>query len=150
MFNNLIFNEWWPLWLVWILQGLFCWHNVWAYRKKMLAQDERFGLPLESPPRPVAVFAPIKGVDRNFNDFVEGLLDQDYPDYRLIITVESVDDPAYAAVRKRLGFPAQIMFWNKFRGSGRPVRGAWPMVCGRCAFTWRVWPSIPARRCTIS
>ena len=126
MFDNVALNEWWPLWVAWILQGLFCWYNVWAYRKKMLAQDERFGMPLDNPPRPVAVFAPIKGVDRNFNDFVDGLLDQDYPDYRLIITVESVDDPAYAALRERLGLAGSNHVLEK-------MEGQWPAGSPRLA-----------------
>jgi hypothetical protein len=70
---------------------------IWAAR---VAQ--RFGVrlprlvqkavPLEGFPR-VAVILPIKGVDDDTHSNIQAILDQDYPDFRLIFAVESDKDP---------------------------------------------------------
>lgn len=99
-----ILTTWWPLWLAWFLHGLFGWYNVWAYRKKMIAQDELNARKPEKPIRPAAVFIPIKGVRSNFIPFFDGLLNQNYPDYHVVITVETEEDATFAAVCRYLGF----------------------------------------------
>ncbi len=69
----------------------------------MIAQDELLAQKPEKPIRPAAVFIPIKGVRSNFKAFLDGLLNQDYPDYHLVITVETEEDPTYAALCHYLG-----------------------------------------------
>ena len=72
-----------------------------------LAQRFGFRLPrvaarpvqLDAFPR-VAVILPIKGVDDDTHINIHALLDQDYPDYRLIFTVESEQDPVLAPLEK--------------------------------------------------
>ncbi len=70
----------------------------------MIAQDEVIARTPEKPIRPAAVFIPIKGIGTNFTAFFDGLLNQDYPDYHLVITVETEEDPTFAAVCRYLGF----------------------------------------------
>jgi cellulose synthase/poly-beta-1,6-N-acetylglucosamine synthase-like glycosyltransferase len=48
----------------------------------------------------VAVILPIKGVDDDTHANVQSLLDQDYPEYRLIFAVESDDDPVLGILEK--------------------------------------------------
>jgi ceramide glucosyltransferase len=48
---------------------------------------------------PVAVIVPIKGVDQQTAENIRALLDQDYPNYRLIFAVESADDPVCELLR---------------------------------------------------
>jgi len=48
---------------------------------------------------PVAVIVPIKGVDEHTSENLRALLDQDYPYYRLIFSVESSDDPVCELLR---------------------------------------------------
>jgi len=79
---------------------------IWAAR---LAQ--RFGFRLaryvhrpiviegDTYPR-VAVILPIKGVDDDTHANIESLLNQDYPEYRLIFAVESDDDPVVNILEK--------------------------------------------------
>lgn len=79
--------------------------SIWALR---IAQ--RFGMRLpRNATRPieehgdyprVAVVLPIKGVDDDTHANIQALLDQDYPDYRLIFAVESDDDPVVAVLEK--------------------------------------------------
>ncbi len=78
---------------------------IWAIR---IAQ--RFGMRLprkiaheseECDRRPnVAVILPIKGVDDDTHLNVQALLNQDYPQYRLIFTVESDQDPVLPVLEK--------------------------------------------------
>ena len=70
----------------------------------MIAQDELIARKPEKPIRPAAVFIPIKGVRSNFKPFFDGLLNQDYPDYHVVVTVETEEDPTFAAVCRYLGF----------------------------------------------
>lgn len=44
---------------------------------------------------PAVVIVPFKGVDIDLPDNVHSLCEQDYPDYELLLVVESSDDPAY-------------------------------------------------------
>lgn len=47
----------------------------------------------------VAVIAPIKGIDAQTPENIAALLNQDYPNYRVIFTVQSLDDPVCAVIR---------------------------------------------------
>jgi cellulose synthase/poly-beta-1,6-N-acetylglucosamine synthase-like glycosyltransferase len=50
----------------------------------------------------VAVIIACKGLEADFESNVSSFLCQDYPDYQVIFSVASVDDPAYQALRTRL------------------------------------------------
>ena len=88
---------------VWLVALLLA---IWAAR---IAQ--RFGFRLEryvhrpiviegdTYPR-VAVILPIKGVDDDTHANIQSLLNQDYPEYRLIFAVESDDDPVVNILEK--------------------------------------------------
>jgi hypothetical protein len=52
---------------------------------------------LKRVPR-VAVLVAVKGHNIQLDPFLSSLLDQDYPDYRVVFGVESADDPAVAAI----------------------------------------------------
>jgi len=47
----------------------------------------------------VVVLCPCKGIDDEFEKNVKSILDQDYPDFRVIFVVESADDPAFAVLQ---------------------------------------------------
>ena len=47
----------------------------------------------------VAVIAPIKSVDANTRENIAALLNQDYPNYRVIFAVQSADDPVCDLIR---------------------------------------------------
>jgi len=49
--------------------------------------------PLEPVQPAVAVILPLKGVDEDTEQNIAALLKQDYPNYRLIFTIESANDP---------------------------------------------------------
>lgn len=64
---------------------------------------------IDNPPAdylpPISVILPCKGLDPGFKDNLRKLLDQDYvkdgkPQFEVIFTVASADDPAYAAIEE--------------------------------------------------
>ncbi len=82
------------------------------YRKRMRWQDERLEAQLDKPPHPAALLSPMKGVRHNFEPYINGLLNQDYPDYQLIFSVESTREPLYTKLRDRLGLSDEKLIWN--------------------------------------
>ncbi|GAB6062215.1 glycosyltransferase [Deferrisoma palaeochoriense] len=52
---------------------------------------------------PVTLILPCKGVDPGFEQNVEALLSQNYPDYEVIFTLATRDDPAWAALERLAG-----------------------------------------------
>nr|AHZ46170.1 glycosyl transferase [uncultured bacterium 12-5D] len=91
----------WILWSAWILQGVFCLYNIRAYPRLMRSQIASLN-GSESPRQPAAVIVPIKGVTNLTEAFLEGLLQQDYPEYRIFFCFESDDDPAAQLLREEL------------------------------------------------
>ncbi|WP_404790309.1 glycosyltransferase [Altericista sp. CCNU0014] len=64
---------------------------------------------LEAPTPPITVVLCVRGADPFLPACLEGLLNQDYPDYRLRITIDSPDDPAWAVVERTVkGHPAAV------------------------------------------
>ena len=85
---------------VWALALLLA---IWAFRvAQMFARRirRRFGQPIEPVFPTVAVILPIKGVDHDTQANIIALLNQDYPHYRLLFSVESEDDPAIALIER--------------------------------------------------
>jgi cellulose synthase/poly-beta-1,6-N-acetylglucosamine synthase-like glycosyltransferase len=70
---------------------LLVWHFVW-----------RVGRPASAPAMPrVAVVVAVKGHDIEFDGFLDRVLAQDYPAYRVIFGVEAADDEAVRAIEAR-------------------------------------------------
>ncbi len=80
------------LWTIWVL-GAFL--SVWQVRKfaGYLVRPNRFTGSAYLPPATVIV--PFKGLDQDLPACLAAHCRQDYPDYRLVLVVESKDDPAY-------------------------------------------------------
>jgi Glycosyl transferase family 21 len=70
---------------------LLIWHFTWQLGRSPL---------IITGPRVVVVVA-VKGHGIQFDDFLEHLFEQDYPNYRVIFAVESEHDPAVAAIERR-------------------------------------------------
>ena len=85
---------------VWVLQSavaviktrkarrLFVAHRAWIDRGVEVPETKR-----------VALIIAVKGVSENFDRFLDFVLGQDYPDYRVIFVTESEEDPAHVALR---------------------------------------------------
>ncbi|PTM48442.1 glycosyl transferase family 21 [Phreatobacter oligotrophus] len=66
-------------------------YAAWKYRQLM----EQMGDPAQ--PAKALVIVPMKGQTPHTRAFLQSLLSQDHPDYRVVIAVESLADPAVAA-----------------------------------------------------
>ena len=82
------------------------------YRIRMRWQDERLSAPLEKPLLPAVLLAPMKGIRHNFEPYVGELLNQDYPNYHVIFSVESTRDPLYSKLRDRIGLSDDKLIWR--------------------------------------
>ncbi len=102
------------LWFFWVIQAAFAFRNVYMFLRRQKRRAKRGDLPAFAPP--AAVIVPVKG-DRGLLAHVRGLLEQRYPQYRLIFAVESMDDPAYRAIRDYCGVGGRFA---KVLDLGRP------------------------------
>lgn len=85
------------LWVCAMLQGL---PSLWDTIKFLRFMRSAAAAPPDRSYQPsAAVIMPCCGVDDELRQTVAALGSQDYPDYRVVFTFESADDPAYAAVR---------------------------------------------------
>jgi hypothetical protein len=76
---------------------------VWAFTRG-LGRPER----LERQPR-VAVIVAVKGHEHEFDGFLAALFAQDYPNWRVIFTVEAADDAAVSAIETyRRPYPDKV------------------------------------------
>lgn len=101
MFSGDLAWVWAAIWWAWVLQAGWSCYNQWHFLRRVRRWDRRHkhrdmkGLSFRGP---AVVIVAIKGVDERFERHIAGLTTQDYPQYRLIFTVESEDDPAHAAI----------------------------------------------------
>jgi glycosyltransferase involved in cell wall biosynthesis len=73
----------------------------------------------------VALFAPCKGLDLDFEANIRALFRQDYDNYEIIFIVENTDDPAYPAIRRAISehcwVPAHVIVAGRATDSGQKV-----------------------------
>ena len=77
---------------VWVVQAVVSAIQVRKFSRR-LDRPQRKGRKLFQPP--AVVIVPFKGLDIDLPEAVRSLCEQDYPDYELLLVVESEDDPAY-------------------------------------------------------
>ena len=107
--------HWWDLFLIalWALWGTQATLSMLQVRKfrRHLRRSDRPGFNEFRPP--AVVIVPFKGIDHEAVANLHGLFKQDYPQYRLILVVESEDDPAYGFLRSELtkldGVPVNLI-----------------------------------------
>jgi len=87
------------LWLAFAVAGL-AGALVFAHQRRKFG---RMRFPLPSPPPRVAVIVPMKGASAEAALCLAAMMDQDYPDYRVIVAVEAAGDPAHELARESPG-----------------------------------------------
>lgn len=85
------------VWTAAILVGIWALRIAQVFGNRMPRVAKR---KLDPMSLPVAVILPIKGVDVDTAENLQALLQQDYPNYRLIFAVENAQDPAVALIRE--------------------------------------------------
>lgn len=91
-----------PLWILWGLWLFMAWGSVWKVRKfsRLYTRTRRVEFDAYRPP--AVVIVPFKGIDTDLASGVHGLCTQDYPNYKLLLVVDSAEDPAYAVLAAEL------------------------------------------------
>ncbi len=96
--ESLIFIALLALWAAWALQGVVAsWQVVW-FAARINARRGRYG---DYQPR-AFVIVPFKGLERDLPGAIDSLCRQSYRDYRLLLVVESQEDPACAPLQREL------------------------------------------------
>lgn len=100
-------------WALWMLEAFASMVNALGYRRWSEAQDAAWAGGLEAVnQRPVALIVAIKGFDgENTPQFFESIRSQRYRRYRLLLTMESADDPVAPWLRERLGLAPGETRW---------------------------------------
>lgn len=97
--------------------------QTWEHRRYVRSCMRRLGT--AQPTGRVALFAPCKGLDLDLEANLRSLLQQDYDDYEINFIVESVDDPAYPAIRRAMAahpwVSARVVVAGRATDSGQKV-----------------------------
>jgi len=106
-----------------IVQSLLLALLTWEHRR--YAQSCMRGLGPHQATGRVALFAPCKGLDLDFEANLRALLRQDYDNYEITFIVENTDDPAYPAIRRAMAehpwTPARVVAAGPATDSGQKV-----------------------------
>lgn len=93
----------WTLWGLWMAQALLTALEVGGYARYRRWQESLWGHLLPADQQSAALIIAVKGFDpENTPHFFEAILAQDYPRYRVLITVESEKDPVVPWLRGML------------------------------------------------
>ncbi|MDF1751663.1 MAG: glycosyltransferase family 2 protein [Verrucomicrobiales bacterium] len=101
----------WIFWAVWVLLILIAVFRVIKFRLSLRKEKKIWG-DGSGPQKTAVVIVPIKGVTpRHTSDFFQSLLEQNYAKYRIIVTVETSDDPAAEWLSDQFGISLSTPVW---------------------------------------
>jgi len=87
------------LWTAWMVQAVLSAIQVRKFARLFVRKrHDRFA----AYRPPVSVIVPFKGLDPYLDEHLHGLFEQDYPDYELLLVVDSTADPVYQALLDEL------------------------------------------------
>ncbi len=106
-----------------IVESLLLALLTWEHRR--YARSCMRGLERHQPTGRVALFAPCKGLDLDFEANLRAILQQDYDNYEITFIVENTDDPAYPVIRRAIAehpwVPARVVVAGRATDSGQKV-----------------------------
>ncbi len=106
-----------------IVESLLLALQTWEHRR--YARSCMRSLERHQPAGRVALFAPCKGLDLDFEEYLRAVLRQDYDNYEVVFVVESVDDPAYPAIRRAMAdhswVPTRLIVAGRATDTGQKV-----------------------------
>ena len=79
-----------------IVNLIFAFRSI-IYRKTYLSKAKKYD---DSNPKSVALFIPCKGIEDHVDEYLNGMMQQDYPEYRLYFITESEKDPASPLIKE--------------------------------------------------
>ena len=120
----------WGFWAVWLLLVFAAVWRVIRFRLGLVREKSLWG-DGSGIQRPAAVIVPIKGVSPSHTSaFFQSLLEQDYSRYRLIVAVETSDDPAAEWLHSQFGVSLSNPEWTA-EDSERGFQNLRLVVAGR-------------------
>ncbi|MFZ0961601.1 MAG: glycosyltransferase [Terriglobia bacterium] len=96
---------WWPIRTFFVLGVMLLGQSAWSFAdgiRFFRSVRKRRNCPPGTYTPPAAVVIPCKGVDAGFDANLDCFLNQDYPDYQVVFTVATADDPACWQIQERL------------------------------------------------
>ena len=129
--GTLIEKVLWVIWVIWVVQILVSVLRVINFRfclgREIKSWDGGKGLQ-----RSAVVIVPIKGVSPSHtSDFFQSLLEQDYWNYRVIVAVETSDDPAAEWLFDQFGISLSNPVWAP-EEDGDGIQSLQLVVAGKC------------------
>ena len=79
-----------------IINLIFAFRSI-MYRKTYSSKAKKYD---DSNPLSVALFIPCKGIEDHVDEYLNGMLNQEYPEFRVYFITESEKDPATPLVRE--------------------------------------------------
>jgi cellulose synthase/poly-beta-1,6-N-acetylglucosamine synthase-like glycosyltransferase len=83
-----------------ILPALLLCAQTWEFRR--FVRSRTSFIKTDIPPARVTLFAPCKGLEHGLKENLRPLFEQDHPNYRLVLIVETEHDPACGPIRELL------------------------------------------------
>jgi ceramide glucosyltransferase len=106
-----------------IVESLLLALQTWEHRRYVRSCMR--SLERHQPTGRVALFAPCKGLDIEFEAYLRAVLRQDYDNYEVVFIVDSTDDPAYPVIRCAMSehpwVPARVIVAGRAVESGQKV-----------------------------
>lgn len=108
------------LWAAWIAQAVL---SVLIVRRFLARFDKRTRSRVNDYQPFASVIVPFRGLEPDLADGVKSLFEQDYPDYRVLLVVDSANDPACAVLRKVMAMYPQREAHLLIAGPAAPNEG---------------------------
>lgn len=106
-----------------IVQAMLLALQTWEHRRYVRSCMR--GVARHQPTGRVALFAPCKGLDLDFEANILALLRQDYDNYEVMFIIENTDDPAYPIIRRVMAdhpwVPTRVVVAGRATDSGQKV-----------------------------
>lgn len=113
-----------------MLQVLYGPFKAWISRILLLRQRRIFAETVPSEYRRAVLVVAAKGAGADFPGFLNLVMHQDYPDYRMVLVTQSANDPAALAARSFLNLAPDQHVWKSAREPGEEVREVEFIVAG--------------------
>ena len=120
----------WVLSILCLIQALYGPFKAWISILLLKRQRRIFGEREPAQLRPAVLIVAAKGAGLDFSGFLNLVMHQTYPQYRLLFVTQSADDPAALAARAILKLEDGQNRWTSTRAPGEEVRELEFIVAG--------------------
>jgi len=116
--------------VLWLLQVLYSPFKAWISHLLLRRQRRIFAQTTPERYRRALLIVPAKGAGPDFAGFLNLVIHQDYPEYRIVLVTESAEDSAAVQGRAFLGLGPEEDHWTSSRSPGEEAREVEFVVAG--------------------